>query len=279
VLVVDDNDANGRFLDRLMEGWGAFPTIARGAAEALSLCEELRARSERIAVLVLNEDTEPEGGQKLVKHLEMTFGAPLGVILLRSRPPSGRSSEEWSKAGALRAILMPLRRAVLRDALERATGRAPEEVQASSQSKSATEMKCKLRILLVEDNLVNQKLMARMLEKMGHEVAVAGNGQEALERFEEREFDLVAMDMQMPIMDGLEATRAIRETESGTGGHVAIVAMTANAFEEDRQSCFEAGMDGYVAKPVTFAAVRQEIERAMSVAEAAQKRETVAESR
>ena len=105
-------------------------------------------------------------------------------------------------------------------------------------------------MLLAEDNVINQRLISRLLEKMGHEVTLAGDGQEALRLLAENEFDLVAMDMQMPVMDGLEATERIRAREKGLGGHIPIVAMTANAFEEDRRRCFEAGMDGFLIKPL-----------------------------
>jgi CheY-like chemotaxis protein len=121
-----------------------------------------------------------------------------------------------------------------------------------------------LRILLAEDNLVNQRLISRLLEKMGHAVTVAENGQIALKLWAEREFDFVAMDMQMPIMDGLETTERIRAGEKSSGRHIPIVAMTANAFEEDRERCSRAGMDGYVAKPVTAKAIALEIARVLA---------------
>jgi CheY-like chemotaxis protein len=107
-----------------------------------------------------------------------------------------------------------------------------------------------LRILLVEDNPINQKVAQRLLEKAGHSVAVANNGREALDYIGREKFGLVLMDIQMPEMDGLEATVAIRENERQSGGHVPIVALTAHAMKGDRERCLEAGMDGYVTKPV-----------------------------
>jgi two-component system sensor histidine kinase/response regulator len=127
--------------------------------------------------------------------------------------------------------------------------------------------------LLAEDNLVNQRLTSRLLEKMGHVVTLAPNGQVALQLSAANEFDLVAMDMQMPIMDGLEATEKIRAREKKTGLHLPIVAMTANAFEEDRERCLRAGMDGYIAKPVTSEAIKIEIARVMAAQGKAQKHE------
>jgi two-component system, sensor histidine kinase and response regulator len=103
---------------------------------------------------------------------------------------------------------------------------------------------------LAEDNLVNQRLAVRLLEKRGHRVAVAGNGREALEPLEKESFDLVFMDVQMPEMDGLEATAVIREKEARTGLHQPIIALTAHAMKGDREKCLEAGMDGYLTKPI-----------------------------
>jgi CheY-like chemotaxis protein len=127
--------------------------------------------------------------------------------------------------------------------------------------------------LLAEDNVVNQRLTSRLLEKMGHVVTIADNGQLALQRFSEQEFDLVAMDMQMPIMDGLEATEKIRASEKKSGKHVAIVAMTANAYEEDRERCLRAGMDGYIAKPISAKSIETEIARVMAAQEKSEKLE------
>ena len=107
-----------------------------------------------------------------------------------------------------------------------------------------------LRILLAEDNLVNQKLASRMLENQGHMVVVASDGAQALDTLEKQSFDLVLMDAQMPVMDGFESTAAIRRLEEATRAHIPIIAMTAHAMVGDRQRCLQAGMDGYIAKPV-----------------------------
>ena len=137
--------------------------------------------------------------------------------------------------------------------------------------KSAGGRPSALRILLAEDNEVNQRLISRLLEKMGHTVAVAENGQMAVRMWSGQEFDLVAMDMQMPIMDGLEATAEIRARERDTGRHVPIVAMTANAFDEDREKCLRGGMDGYIAKPVTAKSIEMEIARVVATLEKIEK--------
>jgi CheY-like chemotaxis protein len=172
--------------------------------------------------------------------------------------------------GVTRTILKPFRRSAVYEALQECFG---EEAQVATAEAPAEEGRAGLRILLAEDNVVNQRLTSRLLEKMGHTVTIAGNGQIALRLLAEEDFDLVAMDMQMPIMDGLEATEMIRASEKETGRHVAIVAMTANAFEEDRQRCRLAGMDGYIAKPVSSKSIEMEIARVMAAQEKIEKLE------
>jgi CheY-like chemotaxis protein len=121
-----------------------------------------------------------------------------------------------------------------------------------------------LKILLVEDNPINPKVASRVLEKAGHSVTIAGNGVEALTQVSDRHFDLVLMDVMMPEMDGLSATVAIRAREQGTDSHLPIVALTANAMQGDREKCLEAGMDGYVSKPIQLPILFQEIAQTMS---------------
>ena len=120
-----------------------------------------------------------------------------------------------------------------------------------------------LKILLVEDNPINQKVASRVLEKAGHSVTIAGNGAEAITHVSDSKFDIVLMDVMMPEMDGISATVAIRESELGTNRHLPIVALTANAMDGDREKCLEAGMDGYVSKPIQPPILFQEIAQTM----------------
>jgi len=134
---------------------------------------------------------------------------------------------------------------------------------------SAVSKQHPLRILLAEDNVVNQMLAVRFLERNGHVVTVAQNGNEVLAHFQHSSFDVVLMDVQMPEMDGLTATRKIREREGKTGTHIPIVAMTAHAMKEDRERCLEAGMDDYLSKPINAAELNEILNRACSSAELA----------
>jgi CheY-like chemotaxis protein len=150
--------------------------------------------------------------------------------------------------------LKPIRQSELREAITRVlgahaqAGAMPLVTRYSLQdARSPSDV---LRILLAEDNLVNQRLATRLLEKRGHRVAVAANGRDALEALAKESYDLVLMDVQMPEMDGMEATAKIREMEKFTGRHQPVVALTAHAMKGDQELCLAAGMDGYLTKPI-----------------------------
>jgi CheY-like chemotaxis protein/HPt (histidine-containing phosphotransfer) domain-containing protein len=158
-------------------------------------------------------------------------------------------------------ITKPLTLSELREAMSAALGHLADSRLITRHS--LREARAKYRVLLAEDNPVNQKLAVKLLEKQGHQVSVADNGRLALDAWRTGQFDLVLMDMMMPEMDGLDATAHIREEEKARGGHIVIIAMTANAMQGDRERCLQAGMDGYVSKPVKPDTLYQEIERAM----------------
>jgi CheY-like chemotaxis protein len=150
-------------------------------------------------------------------------------------------------------LTKPIGQYELLDALLQVVASQPKEDSPALITRhSLREDQESLRILLAEDNLVNQTLAARLLEKRGHRVALARNGREAVAQVEREHFDLVLMDVQMPELDGLEATLAIREKEKATGAHLPIVAMTAHAMRGDQERCLAAGMDGYVSKPINI---------------------------
>jgi two-component system sensor histidine kinase/response regulator len=156
--------------------------------------------------------------------------------------------------GVAAYLLKPIRQSELREAIARVLGARTQEGAIPLITRfslhDAVEPSARLRVLLAEDNAVNQRLAVRLLEKRGHHVAVAGNGREALDALEKENFDLVFMDVQMPEMDGLEATTIVREKEKNSGLHQAIIALTAHAMKGDREKCLAAGMDGYLTKPI-----------------------------
>ncbi|MFC1499809.1 response regulator, partial [Candidatus Zixiibacteriota bacterium] len=182
--------------------------------------------------------------------------ADIKLVLLTSMGQRG-DAQKMKEIGFEAYLTKPIRMTQLYDALLQvmskqvpdSTDDAPSETPIITQY-SLKERKQKVRILLAEDNPVNQKVASIMLEKAGYQVDVADNGQEAMEALERSSYTMVLMDVQMPEMDGFEATAAIREKEEQSGQHLPIIAMTAHAMEGDRERCLDAGMDDYLAKPI-----------------------------
>jgi CheY-like chemotaxis protein len=272
VLVVGHNPVNRELLERLLPRWNMKAVEAASAKDALVLLTRAQAADEKFSAIMIDKDMPSPGGLALLAALRTTTSPNVPAILIHSRPLDAAERKRCEQAGVTRTILKPFRRSAVYEALQECFGEV-KEAQVATAEAPAEEGRAGLRILLAEDNVVNQRLTSRLLEKMGHTVTIAGNGQIALRLLAEEDFDLVAMDMQMPIMDGLEATEMIRASEKETGRHVAIVAMTANAFEEDRQRCRLAGMDGYIAKPVSSKSIEMEIARVMAAQEKIEKLE------
>jgi len=188
-------------------------------------------------------------------------------ILLTSAARSGDVAR-CREIGVTAHLIKPVKQSLLMNALAGAVaGKETLAVVPGSAQESTGTSKPKraLRILLAEDNAVNQKFAVRVIEKAGHSVVVANNGREAFEEWERARYDVVLMDVQMPEMDGLEATARIRDLEEqrGVAKRTPIIAMTANAMKGDKELCLEAGMDGYVSKPVKRQTMFAEIERVL----------------
>ncbi len=252
ILVVDDNATNRRIMETLLGNWGMKPRAAAGGEEALEMMREAARSGRPFSAVLVDVHMPGMDGFTLVERMraDREAGDP-AVIMLTSAGQRGDAAR-CRELGISAYLTKPAKQSELWDALMLVFGSADREGAAPQLITRHTlrENRRRLRILLAEDNPVNQKVAVRMLEKRGHKVIVAGNGAEAAAAVAEGGFDLVLMDVQMPEMDGYEATAAIREHERETGGHLPIIAMTAHAMEGDREKCLAAGMDGYVAKPV-----------------------------
>jgi CheY-like chemotaxis protein/HPt (histidine-containing phosphotransfer) domain-containing protein len=250
VLAVDDNAINRRLLADTLSHWGLRPTVLCGAPEAWSALEEASAAGAPFALAILDAQMPDTDGFALAAQLQQQPELVARVVMMLPQGSQRDGSARCRELGLAAYVTKPIRQAALLEALTLALGlSAAEEEPASGLHTSSQEKRGRLSILLAEDNAVNQKLTVRMLEKQGHVVEVAGNGREAVAAFEQRPFDLVLMDVQMPELNGFEAAAAIRERERATGGHLPIIAMTANAMRGDREACLQAGMDGYLSKP------------------------------
>jgi PAS domain S-box-containing protein len=262
-LVVDDNQVNRRLLELLLKRWEMTPTLAANGIEGLKRFRESQERGQTFPVVLVDMQMPGMDGVRFARELRKISSPEPPLILLLSSTLPSEAGACCDQLGIIRTIVKPIRRAALREALEGVLGEVACELSAETTVTDQDNMP-ELRVLLAEDNAVNQCLAFRLLEKMGHQVWLAHNGREAVDLVSVEQFDLLLMDIQMPVMGGIEAAQRIRTAEQGTGRHLPIVAMTAHALKGDREACLEAGMDGYVAKPIRAAELAEEIRRVIS---------------
>jgi PAS domain S-box-containing protein len=251
VLVVDDNAMNRRILREMLLHWRMQPSVvASGAAGIVELLQAAQAGTPFPLVILDGMMPEMDGFmvvEKIREHAELS-GATL--MMLSSAMPAGAAAR-CTELGVTSYLTKPVTQAELIDAILIAVGGAREIQSALATSTSPIpQAASSLRILIAEDNLINRSVAVGILEKQGHSLVHANNGREAVAALERETFDLVLMDVQMPDMDGLEATRRIRQLERATGHHTRIVAMTAHSMAGDRERCIASGMDDYVSKPL-----------------------------
>jgi signal transduction histidine kinase/CheY-like chemotaxis protein len=251
VLVADDNMTNRRILRTLLASWDMQPTIAGDGAEALQALTKACEADQPFA-LVLSDVTMPEmDGFQLAEEIRKNPQLSSTTIIMLTSAGQRGDAARCRELGLEGYLTKPVSQSELLDAVLRVAGSKRTVAKTTLVTRhSLREGGRSLRILLAEDSSVNQLLASRMLEKHGHTVVKASNGRAALERLEESSFDVILMDIQMPEMDGFEATALIRKAEESTGKHLTIIAMTAHAMEGDRERCLAAGMDGYISKPL-----------------------------
>ncbi len=260
VLVVDDNATNRRLLEDLLPVWGMLPCSVEGGAEALAAIEKAKSSGKPFSIVLLDAQMPGMDGFTVAKQIhqnEKTSGPAL--VILTSAGLRGDAAR-CREIGIHAYLPKPVRRADLLAAIRTVLSPGGCETAALATQHSLREERRRLNILVAEDNLVNQRLAVRLLEKRGHSVSIADNGKLALQSLEKAPFDLVLMDVQMPEMDGLEATTSIRNRERTTGKHIPIIAMTANTMVGDRELCLNAGMDGYISKPLQLKELFETIE-------------------
>ena len=266
VLVVDDNETNLEIIGEMLESWEMQPILCPSGEAALERLAELEKEDGELKLAVMDRVMPGMDGLKLAKRIHSRERWKELPMLLLSSVGGAWKDVELEKFGIVRTLNKPIKHSILLDAILQMMGYAtrespPEWEHAARRPRDVPA----LQILLAEDGKVNQVVAVRLLEKRGHLVTVVENGQEALDILKTRKFDVVLMDMQMPVMNGFEATSAMREHEGDHGGHMPVIAMTAHAMPGDREECLAAGMDDYIAKPIESRILYAVVERAAGV--------------
>jgi len=262
VLVVDDNATNRRIVGDALADWGVKPEFADGGTTALQRLDA-RPAGAPYALTIVDCNMPEMDGFDLVERLGPDRAGRAGAIVMLTSGGQPGDAARCRQIGISAYMSKPVSMSVLREVIERALSaeRGAPTLGSTTRPRpsalitrhSLEEAQRTLHVLLAEDNAVNQVLATSLLKKHGHRVSVAADGLEALELLERERIDLVLMDVHMPRLGGYAAARRIRAGEGDSGRHVPIIALTAQAMKGDREKCFEAGMDGYVSKPLRIA--------------------------
>jgi two-component system sensor histidine kinase/response regulator len=269
VLVVDDNETNRRILYEMTSRWEMKPLAVDGGPAALAALEEADHRGDFFRVILMDAHMPGMDGFQLSKEIkERSWNGETSILMLTSGGQVGEA-ERCRRVGISAYLLKPVMKGELRNAILTVLAQGQSDNIAARPLVTRHTLRKsshKLHILVAEDNAVNQAVILRVLKKMGHSSVLARTGKEALALAFSQKFDLAFMDVQMPEMDGLAATESIRQREKSSGTHLPIFAMTAHAMKGDRERCLQAGMDGYLTKPIRFS----DIEKTLSSFSSAQ---------
>ncbi len=250
VMVVDDNRTNRKLYEVMLSSWGMNPTVTSNSQSALDTLTERDDGEPSFELILLDMEMPEMSGVELAERLRDHPDTEEIPRLLLSSGGIILNPAEMDELGITHQILKPVRPSSLLEALSEAL-LAEDDPHESDLSESSAPGRDSMRILLAEDNPVNQKVTVGLLQNRGHQVVLATDGQEAIDTLaDDNDFDVILMDIQMPNMDGYEATKIIRQQQHDSGEHIPIVALTAHAMEGDREKMLNAGMDQYLAKPV-----------------------------
>ncbi|MEZ6125067.1 MAG: response regulator [Planctomycetaceae bacterium] len=256
VLIVDDNDTTCRFLREMLESWGMRAVVAHGAEDALARIQEATNAGMSFPLLLVDAVMPNIDGIDLVKEIQQSTESSGATILMLSPADQRLFANRALEVNISTLLAKPVSQSGLLDAICTVFGGGPvldspeQVIEITSQP---------LKVLVAEDIAANRKVVEAILTRRGHSVTTAQNGRDAIERHQSETFDAILMDVQMPIMDGMQAVRAIRDSEP-SGTHIPIIAMTAHAMRGDREACLSAGMDAYISKPLNSALLLQTLE-------------------
>ncbi len=252
-LIVDDNPSSRRILLGLLRRWEMRVVAAADGASALAELAAARAADDAFTLLLTDRHMPGMDGFDLVEQVRRQPAAPVAAIMMLTAAGHVSELARCEQLGVAAYLIKPVRRSELLKSLRQALGatspQATEPVRADTVPAEERTL-IPLHILVAEDNPVNQMLLKRLLTNRGHSVKIAANGRLALQAIEEQPFDVVFMDVQMPLLDGFEAVAAIRANEESSGAHLTVIAVTAHAMTGDRERCLKAGMDDYLTKPI-----------------------------
>jgi two-component system sensor histidine kinase/response regulator len=264
VVVVDDNATNRAILKGMLTNWHMKPTTVENGRAALTAMKKAKKAGKPFPLLLIDANMPHMDGFTLAKKIKENPDLEGASIMMLTSSGIRGDAARCRKLGIAAYLVKPIKQSELLDAIMLALSISPIEKVPLITRHTIRESCRHLRILLAEDNIINQKVAVNILEKNGHKVSVANNGQEVLRALKKDCFDLVLMDVQMPKMHGLEATACIREKETKTGFHIPIIAMTAHAMKGDRERCLDAGMDDYIAKPLKAEELMKKIDHVLT---------------
>lgn len=268
VLVVDDNATNRHIMSDMLRNMGLLPSLAASASEALALLQSHAG----FPLILLDAQMPDKDGMTLAQEIKATPALAGSQIVMLSSMSRFMDADQLARIGINYFLGKPIDQRELYEVIMQALALQPTVAPAPHSPELVTSAEQPLRILLAEDNLVNQKLAGHFLTRLGHQFVIVGNGLEALQQLDKAKWDLILMDLQMPELDGEQATRLIREREAARPGHPhqRIIAMTAHAMKGDKEFCLQHGFDGYLAKPVSLESLNDEILRVITLLPPAQ---------
>ncbi len=263
VLVVDDNETNRLILKEMTQSWKMVPVVVDSVDKAIQELERSRNGGNSVDLILTDMCMPNRDGLDLVKHVRSHSNFTTTRIIILTSDPSPSLRAEAKELGVASYLLKPVRQSLLLDSIAMAFDENRKKEANEKSRPETTESQtpeCSLNILLAEDNPVNQETATLHFKNLGHQVTIANNGREVVDLSAKEKYDVIFMDVQMPEMDGFEATAAVRKRDNENGGHTPIVAMTAHAMKGDRERCLEKGMDDYISKPIR----RKELKKTVS---------------
>ncbi|HYK90767.1 MAG TPA: response regulator [Acidobacteriota bacterium] len=250
VLVVDDNTTNRRILQEMLTNWKMVPKGAGNSVAANLALRQAQAAGKPYSLILIDTQMPGEDGFSLAQRIKRNPRMADTKIIFLTSPGQPNDAARSRRIGAATYLTKPVKQSELLNAIVTALSSVVLGNERRPEMRPRQRKRGAYRILVAEDNAVNQKLLVRLLGYQGHTVVAVGDGRRTLAALRERDFDIILMDVQMPGMDGLETTAAIRREEEKTGKHIPIVATTAHAMKGDEERCLESGMDAYIAKPI-----------------------------